>query len=132
MSAMDLIKRLDDWFADKLDGLQCAPDTLAYVVGVLGKKRWEGDILAGESIVLAFNDALVTSDFVSFQRIGDWVLWVDSVYPEYINGHRELIESIGRRSYYTCHRIMRGQWHVYEELADELPSIAEKVRRKLV
>jgi hypothetical protein len=132
MTAMDLIKRLDGWFAERLEGLQCTPDTRAYVIGVLGKKRWDGDILVGESIVLAFNDALITSDFAAFQRIGDWVLWIDSVYPEYINDHRDVIESIGRRSYYSCHRIMRGQWRVYEELADELPSIAAKVHRKIV
>jgi len=127
---MELVTRLDRWFADRLDGLRCREDTRAYVTGVLAGFRLEGD-MSRESVVLAYAEARTKGDFAAFQRIGDWVLWVDAMNPACIQDNREVVESIGRLSYYTCHRIMRGQWHVYEELADELPRIAHGVRCKL-
>lgn len=127
---MELVTRLDRWFAERLEGLKCREDTRAYVTGVLSGFKVEGD-MSRESVVLAFADARLRGDFAAFQRIGDWVLWVDVVHPHAIHDNREIVESIGRMSYYTCHRIMRGQWHVYEELADELPRIVHGVRCKL-
>jgi hypothetical protein len=128
------VKGLDAWFAERLQGLRYRPETLAYVGGVLktlSHPRAEDD-LSKQSIVLAYAAARKNGDFATFQRLGDWVLWVDMIFPESIEGSREAIESIGRLSYYACHRIMRGQWVVYEELADELPRIAARVRRSLV
>ena len=131
---MDIIKSLDTWFTERLKSLDYEPETVAYVTGVLrtlGHPSDE-DVFANRSIVLAYADARLAGDFAAFQRIGDWVLWVDAVVPESIEREHEAVESIGRLSYYACHRILRGQWHVYEKLADELPTIAARVRRRLV
>ena len=127
---MELVPRLDRWFADRLQGLRCREDTRAYITGVLSGFRSEGD-MSRESVVLAFADARQRGDFVAFQRIGDWVLWVEAMHPAAIQDNREVVESIGRLSYYTCHRIMRGQWNLYEELADDLPRIAVCVRKEI-
>ena len=129
---MDLIVRnLDRWFADRLQGLRCSPEALAYVAGVLSRTRWDNADLSRQSVTLAFRDAALTGDFEGFQRLGDWVLFVDTVYPDHLRDHRELAESFGRRSYYSCHRILRGQWRLYEELADRLPALAAGARRLL-
>ncbi len=128
---MELVTHLDKWFADRLDGLRCREDTRAYVTGVLAGFKVDGDMMCRESVVLAYTDARNRGDFVAFQRIGDWVLWVDAMYPQFIHDNREVVESIGRLSYYTCHRIMRGQWHVYEELSDELPRLAYDIRHAI-
>jgi hypothetical protein len=131
---MDIIAGLDEWFAARLQGLQYRPETIAYIVAVmktLSRPRPEDD-MSRRSIVLAYADAKKNGDFATFQRIGDWVLWVEAMAPESIEHDRAVVESIGRLSYYTCHRIMKGQWGIYEELADELPRIAVRVRRSLV
>lgn len=128
---MELITRLNRWFVDRLDGLRCREDTRAYVTGVLIGFCPEGD-MSRESVVLAYAEARTRGNFAAFQRIGDWVLWVDAINPAYIRENREVVESIGRLSYYTCHRIMRRQWHVYEELADELPRIARGVQHQIL
>lgn len=131
---MDIIKELDGWFADRLKGMRYRPETVAYVTGVLktqARPRDE-DVFANRSVVLAFQDAALKGDFAGFQRIGDWVLWIDVIMPAHLDMNREAIETIGRMSYYSCHRILHGQWLVYEELADELPSIARHARRMLV
>lgn len=123
---------LDAWFADRLQGLNCTPETVAYVVGVLGKRHWDdGDNMSRQSVVLAFNHATFINDFAGFQRIGDWVLFADAVFPETLEQNRLVTVSLGRRAYSRCYQLLKGQWRVYEELADDLPLIAAKVRRKL-
>lgn len=131
---MDIIVGLDSWFAERLRGMRRQPETVAYVAGVLKSlaKPRELDDLSDRSVILEFASARETGDFATFQRIGDWVLWVNIVMPESLAGHREAVESVGRQSYYTCHRILRGQWRVYEELADDLPTIARSARHMLV
>jgi hypothetical protein len=129
---MDLIVRhLDRWFAERLQGLKCSPEALAYVAGVLARTRWDGADMSRQSITLAFQDAAVSRDFEGFQRLGDWVLFVDTMYPDHFQLNREIVETFGRRSYYSCHQILRGQWRLYEELADRLPNIAAGARRLL-
>lgn len=130
---MDIITGLDVWFADRLQGLQRRPETTAYIVGVLkARGNWSPeDDLSDRSIILTFAAAVQSGDFAQFQRLGDWILWADVVVPEHFADSRELVDGIGRRAYYSCHRILRGQWRVYEELADELPTIVQQVRSKL-
>lgn len=130
VTKMELVACLDHWFADRLQNLKCREDTRAYVAGVLSGFKTNDD-MSRESIVLAFYDAKSKGDFVSFQKIGDWVLWSGVIAPAAIKDHREVVESIGRMSYYTCHRIMRGQWNLYEELADNLPRISICVRKEI-
>jgi hypothetical protein len=129
---MDIVVRLDKWFAERLTGLRYSPETLAYVAGVLSNRRWEQDNLSNQSVVLAFNEAQQRGDFAGFQRIGDWILFIDAIHPQHFDGIRETVETLGRLSYYRCFRIMNGKWRLYEELADELPSLAAKVRKRLV
>ena len=139
---MDIIVRLDDWFADRLQGLQSHPEnglkynpeTVAYVGGVLKTLAHPHaqDDLSGKSIVLTYAEARLTGDFATFQRLGDWILFSSVVIPESIAIEREAVDSIGQLSYYACHRIMRESWPVYGELADHLPAITAAVRLRLM
>ncbi len=134
LAMMDIIRGLDAWFAERLQGLDYRPETVAYVAGVLkaqGNPKAQ-DSMVGRSVVLAYQEARQCGDFAAFQRIGDWVLFVDVILPDSIKNEREAVETIGRLSYHTCYRILRGKWDVYEELADQLPTLAQRVRRKLV
>jgi len=128
-----LVIELDEWFSSRLKKMHRSPEIIAYVCGVLKSlaNPGEKDVFANRSIVLAFQDASLKGDFTSFQQIGDWVLWIDTIMPEHLDGNREAIESIGRMSYRSCNRILRGQWRIYEELADELPEIAKLARQTL-
>jgi hypothetical protein len=127
---------LDVWFTEQLNGLQCSPETRAYVVSVLKAQGHplDGAVFAGRnsSVIIAYQEAVVKNDFAAYQRIGDWVLWVDAMCPDSLRGKHEVVENFGRLAYYSCHRILRGQWHIYEELADNLPVIARRVRSKLI
>jgi hypothetical protein len=131
---VDVHLRLDEWFSERLRGLRFSEETLAYVVGVLRTlgHPCDGDDLSKRSIVLEYIDASARGEFIGFQRIGDWVLWVNVVMPEAVVNDKSVVETFGRLSYRACNRILRGKWHVYEELADELPVLVVKVRQKLV
>lgn len=131
---MDIVRGLDAWFLERLTGLQYRPETIAYIAGVLKTLGHPGpeDDMSGRSIVLAYLDAVERGDFVAFQRIGDWVLWSDVVLPGSIKHSREIVHAVGQRSYRSCHRILQGQWALYEELANDLPQIVLHVRSRLV
>jgi hypothetical protein len=129
---MDLVTKMDGWFADRLKGLPHSPEVVAYVVGVLGKRRWDGEDLSNRSLLLTYQAATLVNDFVGFQRIGDWVLFVGSVHPSHFNGVHDFVENIGRLSYNRCFRLMGKQWRLYQELADELPSLVARVHSRLV
>ena len=118
----------EKWFADAISNVPHSNEAKAYVVGVYSRFiiTSDGD-LSKDAIVTRFSAARTSGNFAEFQRIGDWILWVDTFCPESIR-NRELIESIGRLSYYTCHRIMLGRWKVYEELADNLPKLVIDAR----
>lgn len=117
--------RLDQWFTDTLSGLKCHEDTRAYIVGVLAQPLHD---MSDESVVLAYRDATLIGNFVSFQRIGDWALWASAFVPRQEESQQQLIEGFGRMSYYSCHRILREQWRVYGELANDFASIVRDVR----
>lgn len=129
---MELIVRLDDWFEERLRNLSCGPDTRAYVVGVMAKYRYAHDDMSKSSVVLSYVEAREEGSFEAFQRIGDWSLFVCSVYPAYVAAHAEVVKQIGSQSFATCHRMMMGKWPVYEELSVKLSSIAHEVGSLLI
>jgi len=132
---MDIItscRNLDDWFVGKLQDLSYKPETIAYVVGVLKEQGHPKDSFDGHSIFLAFQDARLHGSFAKYQRLGDWILWVDVVLPDSIKNEREAVEAVGRLSYYACYKLLHYRWHLYEELADQLPNLVKRVRRHLV
>lgn len=114
------------WFERKLGGLRLRKDTQAYVTGVFSNYRTED--LIHLSVVLAYEHARETNQFDDYRRVGDWVLWCGTFVPVQMDAHRQVFESLGRLSYGACYRILHSQWPLYEELADELPSIVNGAR----
>lgn len=129
--ALELVLKPADWFADRMSAARLSHDTGAYIAGLMGKYVHVQDDMSKRSIILAFRGASEQGDFEGFQRIGDWVLWASIVHPDSLSDGREATVSVGRLSYHACHRIMRGSWPVYQELADRLPVIAHDVRCNL-
>lgn len=126
------VSKLDDWFAKKLGAVKLEHDTCAYIVGVLSKFRSASEDLSKCSIVIEYSEARASGNFSSFQKIGDWVLWMSITNPEHIAPVSEVVETIGMLSYNSCYRIVKYQWPVYEELAGDLPRIAREARGALL
>lgn len=122
---------LNDWFAQRLTSLKYSKDTIAYVVGVLSKYKNQSDDLSDQSIVLLYITACENSDFSTYQKIGDWVLWTSTICPDSIKENQEIVQNLGRMSYYACNRIIRS-WPVYEDLGNNLEHLAIDVRLRLL
>lgn len=127
---MQLVSTLDAWFEQQLNDLDVEASTRAYIVNLLARTDVK-DNLHRESVVLLFAQARAKSNFDSYRRVGDWSMWTHIVCPELINDEHELLQTLGRLSYYACHRMLRGEWRLYEELADSMVDIVDDVRSRL-
>ena len=121
---------LREWFTETLNDVDVQELTRAYVIDVLSTLKPKDD-MHNESIVLAYYNACNVGEFVKFKHIGDWVLWADTFVPQVLSSSHDVVESMGRLSYYACHRILRRQWPIFEELADDMPRIVHRVRRAI-
>ena len=121
---------LGDWVSDLIGDLRCGRDTKAYVISVLAKDVGPDADMSKMSLVLAYEEARRTANFVVYQQIGDWVLWVSSVHPGAISENQEVVQTVGRLSYSAGNRMLRGSWPLYEELADNLPVIAREINHR--
>lgn len=124
MAQIIKVVKLVDWFDEATANLKCSAEARAYIINVLSTFKSSNGDLSNESIVLEYAHAKQTGKFEEFQTIGDWVLFVETIYPESIQDNKDVVETIGRCSYYACHRLLNRSWRVYEELADELPKLA--------
>lgn len=119
----------EGWFVERLESLPQSPEVKAYAIGVLQRFVVSTvDDMSNQSLVMAFIDAQASGDFVKFQRLGDWTLWHMSCAP---NIETAVVESMGRMSYEACHRILKRQWRVYEELANDLPTLTRAINGRI-
>ena len=121
------IVRLHDWFASKIGQASLSDEVKAYTVGVLSKKI---DVI-DTSIVMEYASACESGEFVKFQKIGDSVLFVSIIHPEFVEQNLVVNQTIAMMAYQSCHRILDRKWPVYEELSDRLPYVASSVRNVL-
>ncbi len=128
---MELITKLNDWFDEKLTNVSCSRDTKAYIVGVLAKYKSVQDDMSKTSVVLSFVQAKQSGRFESYQRLGDWVLFISSVHPAAMQEHTSIIQDVGMKSYVACHNMMMKKWPVYEELAIKLPLLSHEIENAL-
>lgn len=108
--------------ADAVQNIACSNEARAYIVGILSRP----EVTAG-SIILEYARAR-NGGFPALQRLGDSVTWSAMIVPECLGDHEKVAVSVARVSYSTCHRLLRGRWALYEELADDLPRLIIDVR----
>lgn len=121
---MITVSNLNNWLSDVLQHVTCTRDTNSYITSVLSNKN----IVEKNSVVLAFYNARLSGSFVSFQEIGDWVLFKHSIFE---CDDRDVQLTVARLSYYSCYRLTKYTWPLYEELADQLPAFTKQIRKTL-
>lgn len=124
-----------DVFRSKLAALHATRTARAYIEGVFTQQLATASRrcidFSQESIVLKYSEVRTKRyDFEQSQQLADWVLWALSFFPASVQDHREVVETLGRLSYYHCYRIVPS-WTVFDELADELPSITRQLHNSL-
>lgn len=100
-------------------------ETAAYVAATLLNLR--ASSVPFGSIVLAYHDAIAAGRFELFQGLADGVLISEVAFPGWLT-EREVCISLARNSYAACWRHLRGEWDLFLELADCLPSIVKVAR----
>ncbi len=125
---VEYVPRLDDWFRQRFEALHVSHEARAYLTSLFATqmRSCDGD-MSRSSIVLSYATARLKGDFVSFQRIGDWVTWGLSTVPQSFEA-KEVVVDLGRLSYYACWRLTNREWKVFEEMADTLPLLSERIR----
>jgi hypothetical protein len=126
---MRIVSNVGKFFDTALEDLSCDPKTRAYVVSVFTKFAKTSYDLPSNSITLTFHEAKRKQDFATYQALGDWILFCQVEFPEYLrNASNDYYLTIGRLSYYSCYRLINRQWLLFDELAENLDGISNEAR----
>ncbi len=117
---MRIHARLSDYFVDELNSLRCDDLTKSYIVSIFSKFKSDNDDYSKESLTLKYAEAKYKHEFIAFQNLGDFLFFINALFPEYLNNASiNYYHSIGQLSYYSCYTIINKQMKVYERLSDE-------------
>jgi hypothetical protein len=124
---------LEDFFVSLANDLKCERETQTYIISILVQNKNAEHDLSKESLTLIYSDAFFNQDFGKFQNIGDYVFFINSIFPQYFQAASEQYYiHLGQLSYYQCYKILQRKWKLYEEIADRLPELTEELRNKLI
>ena len=114
-----------DYFIPKVEKLCCQEPTKAYIVSTLSKPP----DLSAQSITVAFAEAKSRQEFIKYQNIGDFLLFIETFYPEYLkNASPEYFIAVAQVSYLACFKMTHRKISIYEELADRFKEIVKKLK----
>lgn len=123
---------ITDFFSEMLGNLKCQKETQAYIISIYEKYKSSQFDLSKDSITLQFTQARLKRDFLTYQNLGDWIFFVNTLTPSFVHeGGKEYYDTIARLSYYSCYNIIDRKWKLFEELADDFVSLETQVKSKL-
>ena len=127
---MTITMSIREFFKEKVQNIPCHEDTKAYIVSTfVGFKRTvpgseaSSKDLSDKSITIEYIQAQEERSFERYQQLGDWILFNNAMFPESLVVSDEYYSSIARLSYYKCYQIVNREWKLYEELADNFPTV---------
>lgn len=119
------------FFDSLLDDIKCQRDTKAYIVNIYGKYKSAQFDLSKDSITLMYAQGRDKQDFLTYQNLGDWIFFANTMIPHFLNGaSKNYYDTVARVSYYSCYKLINRQWKLFEELADNFPFIEQQVKEK--
>jgi hypothetical protein len=127
-----MINGISLFFQNELSNLNCDENTKSYIIGIFYKYRSSQFDYSGQSITIKFAEAKASHNFESYQNLADYLFFMGSIFPEYLNyTSKDYYQTIGRLSYYTCYRLINKQWKSFEELSDRFPELENETRNLL-
>jgi hypothetical protein len=127
-----VVEDLNTVFDQLSQELSCDQETKAYIAGVFSKYRTTTFDLSKQNITLTYAQAHFQQDFLTFQTIGDWLLFAESLFPESLHSASEdYFFNLGRLSYGSCYRLINRRWRLYEELSDQFIPLTYQMRETL-
>jgi len=119
-----------DYFTDILDEVDCQEITKAYIVSILGQYKEPKFNYAGESLCLIFGKAKENQDFITFQNIGDFIFFCETIFPGSL-GMTEYYHGLAKLSFFQCYRLTYKKINIYEEMADQFTPLTLMVRKAI-
>lgn len=130
---MDTLHRnITNFFEELLIDLECQRDTKAYIISIYGKYKSADFDLSQDSVTLLFAQARSKQDFLTYQNLGDWIFFANTIAPNHLcHASKDYYDTIARLSYYSCYRIINRQWKLFEELSDNFVVLEKQVKTKI-
>lgn len=130
---MDTFHRnVTKFFEEILYDLECQSDTKAYIIGIFGKYKSSEFDLSKDSVTVLFSQARTKQDFSSYQNLGDWIFFANTIAPNHLRfASKDYYDTVARLSYYSCYRLINKQWKLFEELSDNFLILENQVKNKL-
>lgn len=127
------LKIITSFFDEILEPLPCEHDTKAYIVSIYTKYRSATYDLSKDSLTILFSQAKQNQDFESFQNIGDWVFFSNTIIPAHLaHASEDYYHTLARVSYYSCYRLISRQWRLFEELSDNFIMLEKEAKKLLI
>lgn len=125
-------KDITKFFETILNDLECHSATRAYIISIYGKYKSAEFDLSKDSVTLLFAQARSNHDFLTYQNLGDWIFFINTLAPNHLsNASKDYYDTIARLSYYSCYKIINRQWKLFEELSDNFTFLETQVKHKL-
>ena len=126
---METYSNINKFFEQKLTTLNCNDITKSYIISILTKYKTALNDLSNQSLTLIYTSAKYNQNFEQFQNLADWIFYVKSLFPEYLSDVSEdYYISLGQLSYYSCYKLLKKQWLVYEQMSDNFVQLSDNVR----
>lgn len=123
---------IGSFFEELLADIKCQPTTRIYITSIYAKYKTAEFDLSKDSITLQFAQARDKQDFLTYQNLGDWIFFANTVAPQHLQfASKDYYDTIARLSYYSCYRLINRQWKLFEELSDNFLSLEEQVKWRL-
>lgn len=123
---------INEFFGEILEDLNCQRDTKAYIISIYGKYKSARYDLSKDSVSLLFTQARNKQDFFTYQNLGDWIFFSNTIAPQHLHfASKDYYDMIARLSYNSCYKLINKQWKLFEELSDNYHLIEEQVSDKL-
>ena len=127
-----LYKNLNNFFEELLTDLECQRDTKAYIISIYGKYKSAEFDLSKDSVSLLFAQARSKHDFLSYQNLGDWIFFANTIAPKHLHhASKDYYDTVARLSYYSCYKLINREWKLFEVLCDNFITLEERVKEKL-
>lgn len=123
---------INSFFEELLADIECQTTTRIYITSIFGKYKTSQFDLSKDSVTLLFSQARNNQDFLTYQNLGDWIFFSNTLAPDHLKfASKDYYDTVARVSYYSCYRLINRQWKLFEELSDNFLSLERQVKNKL-
>lgn len=123
---------INNFFQEKLNDLNCQPDTKAYIISIYDKYKSSEFDLSKDNVTLMFVQARIKHNFSTYQNLGDWIFFSNTFAPKHLHfASKDYYDIIGRSSYNSCYNLINKKWKLFQELSDNFVQLEEEVKSKL-